>query len=600
MDKYLNKESLQAVLYRSFNELSTEAISDLTEVGTILYIDSEENIIEQGENSKDVYFLLFGRVIANIKNKYGELVLINEIPQGEFFGEMALMTGDDRAATITTIKDSTLLKVKGQDFEVLQDKHPSILKYLNRILIKRLKKSNLSSNDSVFQEICCVQLGALDSTHQSLNILREKLSNFSNTFILSKEIALENNVFLETDSTDTKRYKFTNWVHDLSYQYDYIVYFCNQLDLEWSELCLRQADRILLYVDKELSVLPTKLEKGIFKGKNIAAKIEKNLVVSWSKNESIAGTQKMLKHRQIKNVFHLTSEKDTDRLVRYLHGASIKLVLSGGGAKGFAHLGVYKAFVDLGIPIDFVGGTSAGSLMSATVAYGWDYEKIKTKSYHAFIKRNVFTDIHFPFVSFLKGKKFSGTLRSYFGDSQVEDLFIPFYAVASNFTNSEVEILDRGSLAFAVNASMSLPAILPPAVRGDSILLDGGLMDNLPIDHMNSLADGPVIGVDLSTGKKEDLELHEIPNNFTLLKQKIFGKKNSKVPSISQIMMRTMTLSSKDKVRSNEKKFDVYIKPDVSKFGFLQWNGFEEFIECGYNTAYPILKAWKKENKIGS
>jgi NTE family protein len=354
----------------------------------------------------------------------------------------------------------------------------------------------------------------------------------------------------------------------------------------------------MLLVSKDLSADPTPLEADILIHKKIAAKIEKNLIVNWSENDVISGTNSMLAQRQIKNIFHVNSEKGIDRLIRYIRGKSIKLVLSGGGARGFAHLGVYKAMLQLDIPIDFVGGTSAGSLMAAAMALEWSYDQAKENSYQALVKNNPLNDYHFPIVSFLKGNRLGSTLDKYFGDTQIEDLIFPFYAVASNFTKSEIEILNRGSLADAIKASMALPAILPPVVKGNSLLVDGGLMDNLPFDYMNSLAHGPNIGVDLSTSKSRELDFDKIPNNFNLLKHKLFGKTKLKVPNISQIMMGTLTLASTEKVRNNEKKFNVYIKPDVSRFSFLKWDNFDALITCGYDTAYPILEEWKKQEPI--
>jgi NTE family protein len=598
MTKQLNKDSLYKVLKRNFHELSLESITDLIDDGELMYLDSEKEIIKQGDVTKDVYFLLFGRIIATIENKYGESILLNEISQGEFFGEMSLLSGDLRAATLTTIKESILLKVSGENFERHLDKHPLTLRYINKILIKRLQKSNLSNNDTVFQNICCVQLGKLQETLQSIVLLKEKLFRTPKVCIVTKEGALNNNLLQVEDDIADRQYKFINWVHDLSSQFDFIIYFCDEQDLEWSELCIRQADRIMLFGAKDLSTNLTPLESNIFLNKNIAAKIEKNLVVSWSQNEVISGTERMLQNRHIKNVFHIISEKEIDRLIRYFQGRSIKLVLSGGGARGFAHLGVYKALVELDIPVDFVGGTSAGSLMAGAMAMGWSYNTAKVNSYQALVKNNPLNDYHFPLVSFLKGKRFRNTLDKHFGNTQVEDLISPFYAVASNFTKSKIEILNRGSLVFAINASMALPAILPPMVKGNSLLMDGGLMDNLPFEYMNSLAHGTNIGVDLSTSKKRDLGFDKIPSNLTLLKQKLFGKIKYKVPNISQIMMGTLTLASEEKVRNNEKKFDLYIKPDVSGFGFLEWNNFDALIKCGYDTAYPILKKWKEEQEI--
>ena len=594
MTEYISKPSYQRSFKHFFNQLKDESIDDLLELGKIIQVKPDTTIITQGDNTTDVYFLIFGRIQVLVQNDYGEEIILNEISQGEFFGEMSLLTGERRAATLITTKESTLLKVKKRDFEKLLDIHPSILKYINTILVNRLRMANLSKNSTSFQNVCFLQLESKSKDNDFLKLLQKKLSQKSSVFIITKEKAYEAGIFNDSDNEKEKKYKFTNWIHNLRSRYNNIVFVCNANNPLWSEFCLGEADRIMLVGSKNLSPNLTRLEEDIFLRKNIASKIEKNLIINWAENEKIIDTARILQHRQVKNIFHVTPVKGIGRVIRYIIGKSVKLVLGGGGAKGFAHLGVYKAMCDLGIPVDFVGETSVESIVGAGIASGWDYDKLQTAIYDTLVARNPLNDYQLPLVSLLKGEKLNDLLHEYFGNNQIEDLVHPFYAVASNFSKSKIEILNKGAISFAVRASISLPAVLPPVVKDNSLLVDGGLMDNLPFDSMDSLAQGPTIGVDLSMSKKRSLSYDKIPSNGTLLKQKFFGKRKHKVPGLSQIIMGTMTLASEDKRRKNEEKFNVYIKPDVSKYGFLKWKNFDNILKCGYDASYPILKKWKE------
>ena len=598
MEDYLDKQSLQSIVKHFFHQLTDDCINQVIEAGELIQVNAGEIVIKQGADTNDVYFLLFGRITVEIKNEYNEEFILNEISRGEFFGEMSLLTGEPRGTTLITTKESTLLKIKGDTFKKLLDKHPSIHRYLNTLLINRLKKANQLNSKTAFQNICFLQLDESPSVRNLLQSVKEKLSAESNFFFVTKESFSKSNA-LDINAKNanwTRKHKFINWVYNLNKDYHHIVYFCDEQDQTWTELCLSQADRIMLVGSKVLPGDLTKIEKDLFVRKNIASKIERNLIIAWEEGDTIANTKNILENRPIKNTFHIRTGKEVDRLIRYIMGKSIKLVLGGGGAKGFAHLGVYKAMLELDIPVDFVGGTSVGAIMGGSIAFGWSYEEMKEAVYQALVAKNPLNDYHLPLVSLLKGKKLEYTIQKYFGDRQIEDLVIPYYAIASNFTKSRIEILNDGPLSFAIRASISLPTILPPAVKGNSLLVDGGLIDNLPFEYMASLAQGPIIGVDLSTHKERTLDYDEIPNNFTLLKQKVFGKRKYKVPSLGQIIMGTMTIASEEKRRNNEKKFDVYIKPDVSKYGFLKWNNFETILQIGYDTAFPILQAWKEKH----
>ena len=391
------------------------------------------------------------------------------------------------------------------------------------------------------------------------------------------------------------KFKFLSWIHDLQSSYESLLFVCDQSDLSWSELCLRQADRIMLVGDKGQHAL-SPIEHEILMNKKVAEKIEKNLILVHEPKTPIGGTLLHKKLRNVKNVFHVFNDADIKRVARYMLGQSIKLVLGGGGAKGYAHLGVFKAMLDLNIPIDFVGGTSVGAVMGAAIATGWSYDKISSSVFEVFVKNNPLNSYQVPIVSILNDKKLWNALNHYYAEFDIEDLVIPYYAVAANFSESCVEILDSGSLSFAVRASISLPAMLPPVVKDNCLLVDGGLIDNLPFDHMNSLAVGPTIGVDLSVSKKRDLGYDRIPNNAVLLKQKFMKAKKYKVPSIAQIILGTMTIASNEKRKNNEKNFDIYIKPDLAKFNFLGWKKFDDMVQAGYDTALPILKDWKEKN----
>ena len=132
-------------------------------------------------------------------------------------------------------------------------------------------------------------------------------------------------------------------------------------------------------------------------------------------------------------VFHWDGldQEQARRLARTMSGKSVGLVLSGGGARAYAHIGVIKALREASCPVDFVGGASMGAIIAAGIACGWDDEEMHTRIYKAFVESNPLSDYRLPVVGLVKGHKVDARLKEHFGDILIEDLPLPFFAVST-------------------------------------------------------------------------------------------------------------------------------------------------------------------------
>ena len=190
------------------------------------------------------------------------------------------------------------------------------------------------------------------------------------------------------------------------------------------------------------------------------------------------------------------SAADYRRAARLLAKRAIGLVLGGGGARGFAHVGVVRALRELGVPVDVVGGTSAGALFAAFVALGLDTDAMLASGLNV---ASSLLDPTVPLVSLASGSAFARSLRESLGDKLIEDLWIPFHCVSTNMTRAEIKVHDRGSLFLAVLASNTAPGIYPPLPIDGELHVDGGILNNVPADVMGEcVGDGQVIAVDVS------------------------------------------------------------------------------------------------------
>ena len=134
-------------------------------------------------------------------------------------------------------------------------------------------------------------------------------------------------------------------------------------------------------------------------------------------------------------------------MARTITGMSVGLVLSGGGARAYAHVGAIRALREAGVPIDFVGGASMGAIVAAGVAMGWDDDEIDRRIRKAFVETSPVDDIAFPLLAMTSGEKVRARLREHFGDAQISDLWLPFFCVSSNLTSGAYQLHRRGLAA---------------------------------------------------------------------------------------------------------------------------------------------------------
>ncbi len=243
----------------------------------------------------------------------------------------------------------------------------------------------------------------------------------------------------------------------------------------------------------------------------------------------------------------LQSETDMARLARYVTGRGVGLVLSGGGARGFAHIGVIKALRQARIPIDLVGGTSMGAIIAACVALEWDDKEMYERMRAGFVTSNPLDDYAIPVIALTKGRKVERRLRRHFADARAEDMWRPYFAVASNLSNGEVTVLRYGLLWRALRASIAIPGLLPPVIIDGDVLADGGVMNNLPCDVMDAMRHGPVIGVDVTRYRTPDMS-NTGPRSFM---QRLFGQSEYDGPGIVSLLLRAATVGGTIQTRSS-------------------------------------------------
>jgi NTE family protein len=278
---------------------------------------------------------------------------------------------------------------------------------------------------------------------------------------------------------------------------------------------------------------------------------------------------------------------DLARIARLIAGHAVGLVLSGGGARGFAHLGVMAALKDAGIAIDLYAGASMGAIVAATAALEWDREQTLAHLVPAFVESNPLSDYTIPIIALARGRKVSRLLREHFGDLKLEECWRTLVCTASDLTTGQVRIFRNGPIWNALRASVAIPGVLTPVIEGGHILVDGGVLNNMPIDLMLAMRRGPIVAVDvmrdhaLAAGAEALEEL-------SLLNMLRPARRGS--PNIVALLMRAGTVGSEAQVRHLRPQVDLLIEPRIETMGMLDWKAYRRAIDEGYRQTIAILE----------
>jgi len=277
----------------------------------------------------------------------------------------------------------------------------------------------------------------------------------------------------------------------------------------------------------------------------------------------------------------------------------VVLVLSGGGMKAMAHIGVLRALTELGVPIDCIGGTSMGAIVGAQHALGWDYPTMREKNRQGWTDLRPMQDYTFPLVSLLTGRKAAALLKIMCGETQIEDLWLNYFCVTSNLTSGEMMAHREGLLRKYLRATASVPGIMPPVPDAGSLLVDGAALNNLPADVVRQVCGGgQVIAVnvtpriDLATAS----DYGESLSAWKFLWRRVNPwAEPLHVPTIQAILGRTMGIRRMQEMNELTRSVDLYLHPPVDEFGVFDMKSFDRIIEIGYNYARPKIEEWLKK-----
>jgi NTE family protein/lysophospholipid hydrolase len=365
---------------------------------------------------------------------------------------------------------------------------------------------------------------------------------------------------------------------------------------------LRQADHVLLVGRASGAPDLSGVETAVLQQYNQTINVPKSLILLYESGQAPQQTRRWLAPRQVDHYqhFRLGQRADFQRLARHLTGRRVGLVLGGGGARGYAHIGIIRALKEAGIEIDMVGGTSMGSLIASQLAMGWDYQTMIRRSKAALPKSVL--DYTLPVAALNTGRRWTTMVATLFGEVQIEDLWLNFFCISSNLTQAKAIIHDSGPLWEAVRTSTSIPGIIPPMLKNGDLLVDGGVLDNLPVAVMKRRnGGGPIIASDVSAPVDLQVTADFGPylSGWRLFWQRLNPfPRTPDIPSLGATIMRSSLLSSAQTLDTAKALADIYIYPPVEKYGTLEFSALEAIVDIGYVYSQKMMEAWRAEGKL--
>lgn len=529
-----------------------------------------------GEDAAALFLVVTGSLGVFVKGEEGRRKLIAHVPAGETVGEMALISGQpEHSAQLVAMRDSELLRISPEAFETLIGRHPRVMMNLMQMLVQRLKDasqgSRAQSQPRTFAILPLQEgLGEEPIAHRLATALGK----------IGRRAAV-----LDARAGEQS----AEWFNTFESAHDVVFYRGDAPDSAWTHQCLRQADRIFLLAraDRPLPLRP--LDLPAFKER--ASGLPQLLLLHPHGSDAILPEHFSLRAGLFQSHHHLRAGDGGDiaRVARFIAGCAVGLVLAGGGARGFAHIGIIKALREAGVPFDQLGGTSMGAIIAAGVAKEWSIEEMTQRMRAVFVDDNPLSDFTLPLIALVRGRKVSAKLREHFGDVCIEEMALPFFCVSSDLTTGRIHEHRSGPLWRALRASVALPGIVPPVTHYGHLLVDGGVMNNLPVDVMrgHEPGAGPIIACDV-TGEidlqAQDPRYGERPW-WWLLGQRMRGN-----PSIVSILMRSGTVGSEAQRRIVREQADYLIEPPMPNIGLRDWRSFDQAISEGYDTARAYIE----------
>jgi NTE family protein len=577
-----------------FSALPEEDIIKLLPRFEKMILSKDETLFKLGDQPDHLYILTRGNLISSlfINDEEQTIGIINTF---ETVGELGVISQEPRTLTVKALTNCELLKMTSAVFLEFCETIPGMAAHIMKLVTRRARKT--------------IQLFDAKTLHKFIIIFAPnknvRLNDFQNSIIES--VSKDKFFILPTEMMQAGEYNKLLQLIMTKDMDTHIVVFLEKYHMDFFSLFGRQSTRFFLVaqnnkdltVDSDAEEIITYIKKSHYRFELILLHKSDRIPANWARQWLLKYDFDLHHHIRLNNLL------DYERLERFFSKTAVGLVLSGGGIKGFAQLGMIRALIENNIPIDMIAGCSSGAIAAACYAYTMDHTRaieMYTLLIHSMTASLSKRSLTWPVISLFNGGVVTRKLEETFGALNIEDLCIPFFCVSSNITACEEVVHRMRSLSFALRCSAALPGIWPMVAIDGKLHGDGGIFNNLPVDIMRKLLgdENEIFALQVSTLEKKPPH-YNFPSVINLKDILLFklglSHKDYKFPSFLEVLSSAALSGSVRREAENTALADCTIRPDVSGISLLKLKkdqSYESIIELGYQAAMSEIAKYKK------
>lgn len=552
-------------------------------------LEAGEVLFNEGDPSDAVYFVVRGRLRREQQNSDAP---IGTVGKGGLIGDLGVLSDTPRLGRVVALRHSVVAEMTDDTFLGIAESQPGVLVDMARSAVSAYVHAPARSAPATV-----VALVAPSPLRERIvDGFGFELSTVGSVESLSADrvdALLETPGISDSAEGEVGNVRVSRLLDELELNVDHLILDVGDVAGPWSQRALDLADHVIVATQDELS--PSEVSRLGSLLSDCRSGVPRTLLVEHAGASRPTGTARLIRDLGCGSALHVARDSVSDlaRAARVVTGRANCLVIGGGGARGFAHIGAYRAIRELEIPIDIVAGTSIGGVFGALIADGNTPEDLLVLARENF---SALLDYTLPVVSLIKGQKIAKLALENFGDREISDLWTTFLCVSTDLTTSRPHVHTRGSLVTAIRATSAIPGVMPPVPVEDALLVDGGVLNNLPIDIARSEAPiGRVLAFDVAPprgpGAHGDYGL--AVSGWKALRART-GRQRSPYPGISAVLMRSMiTASMRERDRQvSDGLADFYLNLDIRGVSMLDFSDPVSVATRGYEAAKSALEQW--------
>ncbi|MDE2479913.1 MAG: patatin-like phospholipase family protein [Betaproteobacteria bacterium] len=527
-----------------------------------------QTLCRRGEPSDALYLLCSGSLGAfGPGHASDEERLLGWISPGQTVGELGVLARRPRTATVRALRDCTLLRLRDTERLLqLMAAHPEVLARMLAELLGRVEWREEARHLNPPRTFALLPAHPGLPLRQSAQFLLDALAPLGSALLVDSALG---------------HGRDPQWHDQREREHRFVVYLPDG-DADWRERCIRQADQFLLLA-REDDTAREWPDEVCRRGADALHRARHLLLLAGDAPAPTRATAAWLERFEAPvSWHHLRGRADWMRVGRLLGRRATGLVLSGGGARGFGHLGVVRALRELGMPIDALGGTSIGAIVAAGVACEWDDQQLLERMHQAVVAGHPLRDLTVPLIALTRGNRATRLLRAAFESRRIEELPLPFFCTSANLTAGRVAVHTQGMLWKWLRAGAAIPGILPPLLDRGMVHVDGAVLNNLPTDVMHDAGIHDIIAVDIGSEDSlpatfEDAALPTLPR---LTWQWMHGRQ---WPSLFAILARSAMVHDDVSSKLRRGLATHLLTPPHHSTGLLNSKDYQRLIDSAYD-----------------